>query len=523
MRVRTVEGPARLALGYAVAAAASAVAVYLSFLLDRPLDGHPFPILLSAVMLSAWFGGLGPGMLATAVGILVVDYYFEVPLYSLAINSWGTLIRLLVFVAAALLISSLSAQLRAAERAAAAGRAAAEQLAGLITASEDAIVGATLDGVVLSWNPGAERLLGHLAADVVGRPVSLLVAPGAETELPRVLDQLRRGDRFGHYETAWIARDGRRVDVSVRVSPVVDADGRVGGGVIVARDLGPRRERAEIVDRLAAIVSASEDAIIGKTLEGLVTSWNAAAERLYGYSAAEMVGHSVERIVPEDRRDELASVLERLRRGEQVSHLRTVRLRRDGGRIDVVLTAMPIRSALGEVVGAAAITHEVGRLDEGAVAAARELVRTLAERGEAGLALSRLLEGARSALRADTATALRWDEAVGALVPIASSPPAAGEASVARRGEGVVGRAVEAQTTVIENDYGRDGGAIPAARLAGVRAAMASPIRSGERVAGAIAVGRRAADQPFAAADAYVLETLADIASVALEDRASPP
>jgi PAS domain S-box-containing protein len=362
VRVHAAGAPARVALGYAVAGASAAGATYLSFLLDEPLQGHPFPILLSAVMLSAWFGGLGPGLLATAVGGLVIDYYFEQPQHSLAITSWGTVLRLAVFVASALLISSLSAQLRAAERRAAAGRAAAEQLAALITASEDAIVGATLDGEVASWNPGAERLLGYPAGDAIGRPVALLVAPEGEAELPRVLERLRRGDRFGHYETTWTARDGRPIDVSIRVSPIAEADGRVVGGVIVARDLGHRRERAEIVDRLAAIVSSSDDAIVGETLDGVVTSWNAAAERLYGHSAAEMVDRPIATIVPADRRDELASILERVRRGEQVSRLRTVRVRKDGVRVGVLLTVAPIRSATGEVLGAAAVAHGVDRL-----------------------------------------------------------------------------------------------------------------------------------------------------------------
>jgi PAS domain S-box-containing protein len=517
------DGPARAVLAYAVAALATGVSVVLSVLLEAPLEGRPFPVLLCAVMLSAWFGGLGPGLLATAIGGLVVDYYFEDPRHAFVVSSWGTLIRLAVFLATAILISGLSAQMRAAERAAAAGRSAAEQLASLITASEDAVVGATLDGTVVSWNPGAERLLGQPAEDAIGRFVAPLVAPEGEDELPRVLERLRHGDRFGHYETRWTARDGRRVDVSVRVSPVTDGAGHVTGGVIVARDLGDRRERAEMAARLAAIVASSDDAIIGKTLDGIVTSWNPAAERLYGYRADEMVGQPIATIVPADKRDELAAIMDRLRRGEQVARLRTVRRRRDGGRVGVVLTAAPVRTALGEVVGAAAIAHPAGEVDElaGATAAARGLVRALVERGEAVAALTILLEGARGVLRGDTATALGWNGDRGVLTPLASSPPAAGDAAAPHRGEGVVGRAVDRGETVIENDYGRGAAGLPAARRAGVRAAMATPIRAGGRAVGAIAVGRVAADRPFSQDDARVLEVLAHIASAALGAEAS--
>src|SRR4051812_25866271 len=88
-------------LAYAGAAGATAVAVALSFALDGPMEARPFPILLCAVMLSAWLGGLGPAVLATAISGLVIDYYFEEPLYSLVITSWGTTIRLVVFIGAA--------------------------------------------------------------------------------------------------------------------------------------------------------------------------------------------------------------------------------------------------------------------------------------------------------------------------------------------------------------------------------------------------------------------------------------
>jgi PAS domain S-box-containing protein len=110
---------------------------------------------------------------------------------------------------------------------------------------------------------------------------------------------------------------------------------------------------------LAAIVDSSFDAIISKTLDGQITSWNAAAERIYGYSAAETIGQSIEIIVPEDRRAELRSIHERLRRGERVPPFETVRLTRDGRRIGVQLTMSPIIGAEGQIVGAAGIGHDI--------------------------------------------------------------------------------------------------------------------------------------------------------------------
>jgi PAS domain S-box-containing protein len=122
------------------------------------------------------------------------------------------------------------------------------------------------------------------------------------------------------------------------------------------------RQRSAIGDyktRLAAIVDSSDDAIIGKTLEGIITSWNAGAERLYGYTASEMLGKSIYQIVPHSRAQELRSILERLSRGERVEHLETQRHRRDGSLLDVDLTVSPMSDSRGRVIGASAIARDI--------------------------------------------------------------------------------------------------------------------------------------------------------------------
>ncbi|MET0646609.1 MAG: PAS domain S-box protein [Pyrinomonadaceae bacterium] len=118
----------------------------------------------------------------------------------------------------------------------------------------------------------------------------------------------------------------------------------------------PDLERA----RLAAIVNSSEDAIISKTLDGTITSWNTAAERLYGYGAEEAVGQHISFIVPEELRGQLDDIHERLRRGEKVSHLETVRVRKDGTRVEVAVSISPVMNAAGETVGAATIARDIG-------------------------------------------------------------------------------------------------------------------------------------------------------------------
>ena len=113
------------------------------------------------------------------------------------------------------------------------------------------------------------------------------------------------------------------------------------------------------LQELAAIVESSEDAILGKTLEGVITSWNKGAEKMYGYAAEEIVGKSVYDIVPPERRDELEQILERLKRGEAVERLETVRVRKDGTTVDVSATISPIKDQGGRVIGASAIARDI--------------------------------------------------------------------------------------------------------------------------------------------------------------------
>ena len=141
------------------------------------------------------------------------------------------------------------------------------------------------------------------------------------------------------------------------------------------------RESAESLSRLAAIVESSDDAIIGKTLDGVVTSWNASAERIFGFTAEEMIGQPISRLIPADHADDFPAILGTLRRGQRVSHYETERLHKDGRRIPVSLTVSPIRDATGRITGASKIARDVSarRLLE----AQREQLLGIAQRARA--------------------------------------------------------------------------------------------------------------------------------------------
>ena len=143
--------------------------------------------------------------------------------------------------------------------------------------------------------------------------------------------------------TILIARDGTERPIDDSAAPMRDEAGAALGAVLVFRDVTERKRAEEARARLAAIVESSEDAIVSKTLDGVIRSWNAGAERLFGYTAEEAVGQPITLIIPPERQDEERAILERLRRGERVEHFETVRVAKDGRRLDISLTVSPLR------------------------------------------------------------------------------------------------------------------------------------------------------------------------------------
>ena len=143
------------------------------------------------------------------------------------------------------------------------------------------------------------------------------------------------------------------------MSPIRTSSGEIIGASTIVRDLSRSQHMERDALRLASIVDSSDDAIVSKDLHGIITSWNAAAERMFGYTALEMVGQSIRRIIPDDRQLEEDEVLSRIRRGERVEHYETIRRRKDGTLLPVSLTVSPIKTADGTIVGASKIARDV--------------------------------------------------------------------------------------------------------------------------------------------------------------------
>src|SRR2546425_2359057 len=236
---------------------------------------------------------------------------------------------------------------------------AAARLAAIVDASDDANVTETLDGVITSWNHAAERMYGWPASAALGRHVTLIIPPERHGEEADVLARVRGGEVVDHFETVRVTTEGHHVHISLTVSPVKDSTGRIVGACKIARDTTERRRFDETSARLAAIVESSEDVIVSKTLNGVITSWNPAAERMFGWTAAEAIGQPITLIVPEERRAEEDEVIARIRRGERVEHFDTVRITRDRRLIDVSVTVSPVRDSTGGIVGASKIARDI--------------------------------------------------------------------------------------------------------------------------------------------------------------------
>ena len=264
-------------------------------------------------------------------------------------------------------------------------------LAKVVESSDDAIVSKDLNSTIISWNQAAERIFGYSAAEAIGRSIRIIIPHDRQGEEDVVMAQISAGRSVTHYETIRQRKDGTLFPISLTVSPIYDEDGTVIGASKIARDIGAQKHAELAARRLAAVVASSDDAIITKNLDGTITTWNAAAERLFGYTEAEAIGQTVRMLIPADLQSEEDSVLAKLRAGETIDHYETIRRRKDGTLISISLTVSPIRNDAGEIIGASKIARDISeqlRLQ----AAAREHAANTARLGEVGAVVASTLD-----------------------------------------------------------------------------------------------------------------------------------
>jgi diguanylate cyclase (GGDEF)-like protein/PAS domain S-box-containing protein len=232
---------------------------------------------------------------------------------------------------------------------------------GLLDAAADAMVVVGAQGEVCMVNSLAESLFGYSREELIGRPVEMLVPVRLSRRHAMHRSRFSAAPHSRSMSTgsefAGQRKDGTEFPAEISLLVLETSDGTFVSSTI--RDLTERKRLDREASHFQAVVESSHDAIIGKDMNGVITSWNAGAERLYGYSATEAIGDSVSMLVPPGRDDELPDILRRVRSGVQVDDFETVRTRKDGTQVDVSLTVSPIRDRNGTVVGASTIARDI--------------------------------------------------------------------------------------------------------------------------------------------------------------------
>jgi PAS domain S-box-containing protein len=337
-----------------------------------PILGEKVPFILfyPTVVLAAWFGGLGPGLLATVLSGFIAWYVFMPPTYSLALSDPSGLAQLIIFLLASTMISFLAESLHRMKGRAQEGERRehqqSEQFRVTLESIGDAVIATDVEGRVTYVNPVAENLLGYSLAQAKSRPlgqvfniVNEFTRRVAENPVERVL---REGHIIGlANHTVLMRPDGTEVPIDDSAAPIHDDAGAIVGVVLVFRDITERRRAEKAKATLAAIVESSDDAIISKDLNGRIVTWNAGAERLFGHREQEVIGRPITLIIPHSHLNEETMILQRIRDGERIDHYETVRQRKDGSLLDISLTVSPIRDGLGNIVGASKVARDITR------------------------------------------------------------------------------------------------------------------------------------------------------------------
>jgi PAS domain S-box-containing protein len=228
----------------------------------------------------------------------------------------------------------------------------------------DAVISTDATGGVTFMNTVAEALTGWPQADAIGRPLpEVFRIVHDETRTPvenPAIRALESGEAVSlANRTVLISRTGAEHRIEDSAGPIRDEAGSAVGAVLVFRDVSERRRTELARAHLAAIVDSSEDAIVSKTLQGIILSWNTGAERLFGYSSSEAVGQPITILIPPERINEEGEILARIARGERIEHFETVRVTKDGHRLDISLTVTPIRDVSGEIIGVSKIARDI--------------------------------------------------------------------------------------------------------------------------------------------------------------------
>ncbi|HKO45603.1 MAG TPA: PAS domain S-box protein [Pyrinomonadaceae bacterium] len=339
-------------LRYGVVVITVGLALLVTLQVDLLADRTPFSLFLAAVIISTWYGGRNPGLLAIALSALVCSYFIIRPRSSPGLED--DVMRVGAFIFLSLLVSFLTSARQQSEQ----SLRESEKRYRLLFDSNPLPMW-VFDRETLRFlavNKAATQCYGYSRNEFLSMTIKDIRpaedVPGLLTALKNLSVELDDAGVWRHRK-----KDGTVIDVEITTHAIIFDDRHA--ELVLANDVTERKRNEEMVVRLAGIVESSEDAIFSKTLDGVITSWNKGAERLYGYSAAEIVGHSVSVLLPHARKGDLTRILERLSRGERIEHFETTRLKKSGEQMEVSLTISTIKNSSGTIIGASTIARDI--------------------------------------------------------------------------------------------------------------------------------------------------------------------
>lgn len=229
----------------------------------------------------------------------------------------------------------------------------------IIASSSDAIVSKDLDGIILSWNPAAEKIFGYTAAEAIGKHISIVLPDDKLDEEAEIISIVKAGRALTNFQTVRKKKNGELIPMMLTIAPIRSKEGSITGIAKIARNISDFKLAKEKTAMLAALVGSSEDAIVSKTLDGIITSWNKGAEQIFGYRADEIIGKHITVIIPQYRISEEDVIINKIRNGEKIEHFETKRLKKNGEEIDLSITISPIKDENGNIIGASKIARDI--------------------------------------------------------------------------------------------------------------------------------------------------------------------
>ena len=388
LRITTLRSPAAQ---YAFALLVLAVSTGLRILLNPILDGSlPYIFYFAAMAVMSLTCDLYPALVELVASAVLANVFFIVPLYHFSFTRPALLSGVLYLISGSAIIYAGQAYRRLA-------RAVGEQQEWLhttITSIGDAVIATDASGLITLMNPVAEKLTGWSLTEARRKPLAEVFRVfNQETReiVENPMEKVRRLNRVVGLanHTILVNKSGKEIAIDDSGAPIFALDGTLTGIVLVFRDVTEQRKAQNTTAELAAIVEYSGDAIATKNLDGIIQTWNDAAERLFGYKREEIVGKPVTVLIPPDRLHEEDEILGRIRKGQPSERLETIRVAKDHRPIHVSVCVSPIKDKDGNVIGASKVVHDITAL----AAAREELIRakeflatTIASIGDAVIA-----------------------------------------------------------------------------------------------------------------------------------------